>query len=946
MAAVNSSMGVMAPLLTKLAMLLGDKYKKLKGMRKNIEFLSHELTEMNAVLEKLADMEKLDGQQKLWRNDIREMVYDIEDCIDVFMHHLGDGNNKDGLLRKTARKLRNLRARYQIADKIQELKARVMQVAERRDRYANLGVSTSSIPKVVEVDPRLPALYEDAKNLVGIDGPCMEITQWLMDEGENGSVQQLKVLSVVGFGGIGKTTLAKQVYNLLKKRFNFTSFVSVSQNPDMVKLLRNLLSDTGFQGYGILDDHQKLIDTIRGHLANKRYLVVVDDIWSTQAWSIIRCAFAQNNHGSRVIVTTRIEDVATMCCVDFHGMVYKMEPLNEFNSQKLFCKRIFDSDSIPEQYKNVSEDMLRKCKGVPLAIISIASLLSSQGMNVGKWKKIHNFMGSELETNPTLEWMRHVLNLSYLDLSHNLKTCFLYLGIYPEDHTIFKADLIRLWIAEGFIHEKPGLDLEETAESYFNELINRSMIKLDDYRSSEAISCHVHDLMLDLIISKCQEENFITIASKQPVKNDVSELPVRRLCHQLSYGNLAMERVKLSQVRSYITFPAFGCSMQPPISMFEHLRVLELRAYSTSVFLDLSDVSNLFLLRHLSIRGFKLKLPQKIGRLQCLRTLDLLDSLLVTGIPSDIISLSSLCHLTVSGDAELPNGIQKLVSLQTLLTFNSGGLPDIFTIVEKISRFNSSAIRLAKARRFNNGGLRSPPASLEFQSFDDGWSTESILDHLSQHLDSPASSHSDLFSPNLVACSPHILSIASLWLQQLIIRKNIRNVPSWLWFSLNLRMLELHVEELSCRDVQFLAGLPCLVDLDLTAQATPENIIIDIITNRVTTRLGRITRTDNFPKLQKFVLTCDLACLTFEPGAMPQLQILKLEDKKPSNLAKGHGTGGAAQHGSTPLTGIEHLPRLEEVQVTANSSKVSAYRDAVQRHPRFQDIRATFNIYN
>lgn len=685
----------------------------------------------------------------------------------------------------------------------------------------------------------------------------------------------------------------------------------------------------------------------------RRYLIVVDDIWNTQAWSIIRCAFAQNNHGSRVIVTTRIEDVATKCCVDFHGMVYKMEPLNEFNSQKLFCKRIFDSNSIPEQYKNVSEDMLRKCKGVPLAIISIASLLSSQGMNVDKWKKIHNFMGSELETNPTLEWMRHVLNLSYLDLSHNLKTCFLYLGIYPEDHTIFKADLIRLWIAEGFIHEKPGLDLEETAESYFNELINRSMIKLDDYRSREAISCHVHDLMLDLIISKCQEENFITIASKQPVKNDVSELPVRRLCHQLSYGNLAMERMKLSPVRSYITFPAFGCSMQPPISMFEHLRVLELRAYSTSVFLDLSAVSNLFLLRHLSIRGFRLKLPQKIGRLQCLRTLDLLGSLLVTGIPSDVISLSSLCHLTVSGDAELPNGIQKLVSLQTLLTFNSGGLPDIVTIVEKISRFNSSAIRLAKARRFNNGGLRStngglrsPPASLEFPSFDDGWSTESILGHLSQHLDSPASSHSDLFSPNLVACSPHILSFASPWLQQLIIRKNIRNVPSWLWSSLKLTMLELRVEELSCRDVRFLAGLPCLVDLDLTAQATPENIIIDIITKRVTTRLGRITHTDNFPKLQKFVLTCDLACLTFEPGAMPQLQILKLDDKKPSNLEEGHGTGGAVQHGKTPLIGIEHLPRLEEVQVTSHSSKVPAYRDAVQRHPRFQDIRATFNIYN
>nr|XP_015618286.1 disease resistance protein RGA5-like isoform X1 [Oryza sativa Japonica Group]XP_015618287.1 disease resistance protein RGA5-like isoform X1 [Oryza sativa Japonica Group]XP_015618290.1 disease resistance protein RGA5-like isoform X1 [Oryza sativa Japonica Group] len=315
--------------------------------------------------------------------------------------------------------------------------------------------------------------------------------------------------------------------------------------------------------------------------------------------------------------------------------------------------------------------MLRKCKGVPLAIISIASLLASHGMNVERWEKVQNYLGYELETNPTLEWMRHVLNLSYSDVPHDLRACFLYLGIYPEDSKIFKVDLTRLWIAEGFVEEKAGLDLEEAADSYFNELINRSLIEPNNNRLGEVVSCRVHDLMLDIILSKCQQENFITVATKQSILNDRG-FPVRRLCCQLSYENLEMERMEVSQVRSFITFPVRGCSTQPPISKFEHLRVLKLVAYVAPTLLDLSAVSNLFLLKHLRIRGFQLIMPQKIGRLQCLRTLDLLCSLLVTGIPSDVISLSSLRHLTVSDVLQLPNWIGKLVSLQTLFTFDVG----------------------------------------------------------------------------------------------------------------------------------------------------------------------------------------------------------------------------------------------------------------------------------
>ena len=206
--AVSAATGVMISLLSKLSLLLSDQYRQLKGVRRDIEFLNCELTDMNAALEKLAGMDKLDVQTKAWRDKVREMAYDIEDCIDIFMHQHGQGDDKDSLVNKTARKITKLRARYQIANKIQELKARVEEQSQSRDRYRiHESISKSG---VVEVDPRLPALFEDAKRLVGIDGPQSEIIKLLL-EGD-GDPGQLKVVSIVGFGGLGKTTLANQVH--------------------------------------------------------------------------------------------------------------------------------------------------------------------------------------------------------------------------------------------------------------------------------------------------------------------------------------------------------------------------------------------------------------------------------------------------------------------------------------------------------------------------------------------------------------------------------------------------------------------------------------------------------------------------------------------------------------------------------------------------------------
>ena len=192
-----------------------------------------------------------------------------------------------------------------------------------------------------------------------------------------------------------------------------------------------------------------------------RYLIVIDDIWEAFAWDIIRCALPESINCSRVLITTRIETVARGCCTKNIECVYKMKALSDQDSRSLFFKRIFGSeDGCPPYLKEVSAQILKKCGGLPLAIITTSSLIASQPSKLKEnWEHARDRLGSNFEMSPSLEGMRQILNLSYINLPHYLKTCMLYLGIYPEDYTIEKNDLTRRWIAEGFICKVHGMDL-------------------------------------------------------------------------------------------------------------------------------------------------------------------------------------------------------------------------------------------------------------------------------------------------------------------------------------------------------------------------------------------------------------------------------------------------------------------------------------------------------
>lgn len=273
----SAATGVMESVLAKLAALLGEEYKMHKGMEREITFLKDELSSMNALLERLADMEALDAQTTEWRNQVREMTYDIEDCIDEYMHQLRHEPQRPsgimGFIIDYVHKVKELVARHEIEEQIQEIKARIVEASHRRKRYKLDAAVNSGGNSVVPIDRRLPALYAELDGLVGINGPRDELIKSVDD-----SEQRMKVVSIVGPGGLGKTTLANQVYQNIGERFDCRAFVSLSQNPDMGMIFRTILSHVKrdeIVSTGSVDK-EWLINELRDFLKDKRYLSIVN----------------------------------------------------------------------------------------------------------------------------------------------------------------------------------------------------------------------------------------------------------------------------------------------------------------------------------------------------------------------------------------------------------------------------------------------------------------------------------------------------------------------------------------------------------------------------------------------------------------------------------------------------------------------------------------------
>ncbi|CAL5414041.1 unnamed protein product [Camellia sinensis] len=311
--------------------------------------------------------------------------------------------------------------------------------------------------------------------------------------------------------------------------------------------------------------------------------------------------------------------------------VHELEALSEEKAWELFCKKAFQLDfegHCPPELEEVSHAIVRKCQGLPLAIAAIDGLLSTKNKGISEWQKFYGSIHSELERNPNLTSIRKILLLSYNDLPHYLKSCFLYFGIMPEDYSISYGRLIRLWIAEGFIEEQKGKTMEEVAEECLIELIHRRLVLVSITKFDGRVKqCQVHDVMREIILSMSEEFSFCQIFEENSSFNDTT----RWLSMHMRYCNMD----KLPKKPFLGTLAA----------NFKLLKVLDLQNAPLHQLHE--EVGNLFLLRFLSIWNTNVKIiPKSIGKLHNLQTLDLKHSP-VRELPFDISRFHKLRHLLV-----------------------------------------------------------------------------------------------------------------------------------------------------------------------------------------------------------------------------------------------------------------------------------------------------------
>nr|UBY07027.1 NBS-LRR disease resistance protein [Dasypyrum villosum] len=647
-------MGAIGALLPKLAHLLVSEFTLEKRVREGIESLVTELTLMHAALRKVANVppDQLDEGVKIWAENVKELSYQMEDIVDTFTVHVEGGgepanpkNRVKKLLKRTVKLFKKGKDLHRISGALEEVVGQAKQLAEQRQRYEfvhDTGVGAS-------IDPRMMALYKDVTELVGIEDTRDELIKMLI-VGDDWLNHPLRTVSIVGFGGLGKTTLAKAAYDKIKVQFDCGAFVSVSQSPDVKKVFKNILYELDKNKYAHIRDEEweekHLIDELIEFLNGKRYLIVVDDIWDKNVWKIIKCAFSQKSMGSRLITTTRIVSVSEACCSST-GDIYRMRALSDDVSRRLFYKRVFsEQQGCPHEYVEVSEDILKKCGGIPLAIITIASLLASNSQIKTKeqWYCLLDSIGRGLTEDRSVEEMKKILLFSYYDLPFHLKPCLLYLSIFPEDHKIMRNELIWRWIAEGFVYSaNQETSLYELGDCYFNELINRNMIQpVDIDEEDRAEACRVHDMVLDIICSLSSEENFVTILDGTKRKVPNWQRKVRRLSIQKRNIDVATTTSSMAQVRSVTVF---GNYIEHPMQLFSSSRVLRVLALEDCTVSDIGYVGSLVHLRYL-------RLGEKITKKLIL--------------PSSIVWLRNLKCLYITGHIELPSGMDNLTSLEVL----------------------------------------------------------------------------------------------------------------------------------------------------------------------------------------------------------------------------------------------------------------------------------------
>ncbi|VAH55637.1 unnamed protein product [Triticum turgidum subsp. durum] len=474
--------GVVALLIAKLgfalakeaatfgASLLCNEASALRDLFGEIREAKEELESMHAYLQGAERFKDTDETTRIFVNKIRGFAFEIEDVVDEFTYKLEDKHG--GFTKRMKKRVNHIKAWRRLTQKLQDIKGRLQGADRRKVRYdmremdregRNNGHSGSA-------DRSLNLVREE--DLVGIEKNKDKLVHWLVGDFEE---PRSKIATIWGMGGVGKTTLVHHVYKAVKMDFAKYAWITVSSSYQVEDLLRQIATELGV-AIGLADANRNLVEVIHNHLQGSEYLIVLDDVWHLDVWFKVRNAFPTEST-SRFVITTRIQEVALLAT---KNCTIKLEPLERHHAWQLFCNEAFwnnEKETCPDELEILAQMFLDKCGGLPIAIACVGRLLSCRHPTYSEWKSLYKELELQLSNNVILD-VNAALKVSLEDLPTDLKNCFLYCTIFPEDYLFQRRQVMRHWIASGFIKEAGNKTLDEVAEGYLNKLVNRSLLQV------------------------------------------------------------------------------------------------------------------------------------------------------------------------------------------------------------------------------------------------------------------------------------------------------------------------------------------------------------------------------------------------------------------------------------------------------------------------------------
>ncbi|KAJ1691554.1 hypothetical protein LUZ63_015709 [Rhynchospora breviuscula] len=606
--------------ISKLGDMIVKEAQHLGSVGEKVKWAQTELMDIQCYL-KDADSKRCKGDARAenWLNQLRDVAYRIEDATDTFYLEVEDNRQNDPSflhkLKKLCHKPMEVPILHKLATELDDIKKVLEGISNSKAVYSIDPLQDRGKGNTI-VMPFRRAAYQDVDEteVVGLDADKKKILKLLRYE----ETPRRAVITIVGTGGLGKTTLAHMVYKSAKADFKYHIMLSVSEQFSLTDLLRKMLSKLKYS-VPKKQDVGALISELRDLLNSRRYLIILDDVWGAVLWNQLKDALPDVKNGSRVLMTSRFIDVAKSA--DPRMAPYELDFLSDEHSLDLFLRKAIpyeeSDEKCPSDLLELANALSKRCKGLPLALIVLGGIISTKDQTYHAWKRVFDTMDWHSDGKDCM----NVLAMSYEDMPYYLKSCFLYLASFPEDYEITATRLVNMWVAEGFIPQQDRKTMEETSEDCLEQLFQRSMIQVSSRSPNGSIKyCRVHDLLRDLAMHQAGKENFVTVFPQAQGINHPSKA-TRRASLQSCSPHL-MESVG-PYTRSLLWFG--HNNSVPSYSEFKLLRVLEIVGVNMSHITNLKGLDKLIHLKYLGFKNcFQLNVStSSFGRLKNLQTLDL-----------------------------------------------------------------------------------------------------------------------------------------------------------------------------------------------------------------------------------------------------------------------------------------------------------------------------------